>query len=265
MRQILAGQNIIIGLSDEVRLDMGKDMPTANDVFEYFTTNMAESIKDKNWAAGQQRMREVLEKPLRMLLADSTAPKDTNDYFSKNFDAIARVLPRGVKLPAKLEYSPNLFINNYKIGTNKHALHRLPESCLLAIGTGTSTRYVMISLEDASQLKKALAKEMPQPPKRLALYSLDAKLMVSSGNDADATFLEEIKKITPLAKLAAGKVKFSKTDIANLKASLDAQPNKKSYAANIRKMYESTLKYLPNSKSKYQNSPIQHLLTSYET
>ncbi|MBS0636642.1 MAG: DUF3638 domain-containing protein [Verrucomicrobia bacterium] len=394
MRKILAKQNIIIGLSDELH-----GIKTAADLFRYFTANMAEGMKEKNWIAAQHRMRETLEKPLRMLLADEALPNDLRErlfdkmqslviqkvqdepfeamcrsakeidaqeaidqqvarvlalyddiakdkklqvivnqkiqelypaegsarellegelkgcadindlpqkistrtadqgqeleaeteqeaeeeeevqvelktvsvkgtakavpykplaetlsqYATRSFSPISRLLPKGVRFD--LEYSPNLFINSYKIGTNNHALYRLPEYCLLATGT----RVVMVSLEDAARIKEAMREGKLKPPQALALYSQDAERLVSTSE----TFNPDIARAAVQAKLAAGKIAFSRKEIAMLKAEIDAQAKPKAYAATLRKMLESNIKYLERSREDYPRSLIQQLFASY--
>src|SRR5262249_27516469 len=43
-------------------------------LWRYFTANQAQAEQEKNWLAARQRMREVIERPIRMALIDTKLP-----------------------------------------------------------------------------------------------------------------------------------------------------------------------------------------------
>jgi hypothetical protein len=47
---------------------------TSDIIWRYFNVNQARAEQDKNWVAAQQKMREVVEKPLRQVLHNKTVP-----------------------------------------------------------------------------------------------------------------------------------------------------------------------------------------------
>lgn len=50
-------------------------------VLQYFTVNQAHREQQKNWLSAQQKMREVIEKPMRMFLADPDVDSNTRTTF----------------------------------------------------------------------------------------------------------------------------------------------------------------------------------------
>lgn len=56
----------------------------SKDIWRYFTVNEAKLEQEKNWIAGKQKMREVIEGPIRSLLADKNIDiKDRKTIFQK--------------------------------------------------------------------------------------------------------------------------------------------------------------------------------------
>ena len=49
---------------------------TSGVVWRYFSVNQARAEQSKNWEAAKQKMREVIEKPLRQVLSDSNIPME---------------------------------------------------------------------------------------------------------------------------------------------------------------------------------------------
>jgi hypothetical protein len=203
------------------------------------------------------RMKGVANKYLYKALADKAS-----QLFSRHFNPIKRILPRGLELwdSNRLEYSPNLFAGNETIGTNKHALQRLPECFLLAINTPKEKRYVLVSLEDASRIKKLM--HDVKEPNSLVLYSLDAKPRLYSGSEEPPKDVD-VLRMAVQAKLCMGKIAFSKEEIRTLNELISAQRNPKAYAKRLKSMLENTIQYLPRTKRAYPGSAIQQLLLSY--
>ncbi|MBA3815468.1 MAG: hypothetical protein H0X29_02920, partial [Parachlamydiaceae bacterium] len=54
-------------------------------VWRYFAVNQAHVEQEKNWLAGIQKMKEVIEKPIRMALIDPTLSKEEQDFLFEKF------------------------------------------------------------------------------------------------------------------------------------------------------------------------------------
>ena len=81
MRQVLQGQSVSIGMTEEVKEHIGYE-PTATNFWRYVAANQAKSHMDKNWAATLHRMKETVEKPLRNVLIDpSLSIEDRKELF----------------------------------------------------------------------------------------------------------------------------------------------------------------------------------------
>ncbi len=190
---------------------------------------------------------ELPEVRVRGVAPVATYKKD----FLNRLMPIASILPKGIRLP-NLSFSPNLFPGAHTIGTNNHALNRLPECFLLETKPG---QFVMISLKDAEELKK-------QDPIPYTIYSLDAKPSVYA-TETPPQASDALKRAAVQAKLCMGKVGFSKDEIKTLQTIISEQKDPKAYAKNLQRLLEGNIRYLRRTREDYKGSAIQQMFLTY--
>ncbi|MBS0637698.1 MAG: DUF3638 domain-containing protein, partial [Verrucomicrobia bacterium] len=149
----------------------------------------------------------------------------------------------------RIEFSPNLFIDNAKPDSAAHARYHLPGRYIMVIEN--PKRYVLVSTQDAAHIQKAIY-GYPGTSK-ITLVSFDGKVVASKTNTPPD---DELKRIALQAKIVCGKAGYSKDEIEHIDELLDHDKKK---AQELQVFMEKMFSYLPHAAHTYSNS----LLRSY--
>ncbi len=192
------------------------------------------------------------------------------DLFGTAFNKLSVVLPLPtLSLPDKMriEYSPNLFIDNAKINTPQHAAYRIPGRYILVLknpGGCPEIRYVMVSTKDAQYIKQGILinEGILRKGSEVSLIDYDRNLIVSnmksplSINDSS-----ELKRICVQAKLCTGKTNFSKEDISIIEAMCEKSRVR---IEELHIFVRDTLRFMPAAAARFHGSTLQKFFLGYQ-
>lgn len=183
------------------------------------------------------------------------------EFFEKTFEPIQNFLPKDMTLlhMNQLFYSPNLFLDNARLGSSLAGTYQLPGRFLLAIRAPEKARsYLLVSHEDAARIKKGICSTKLAANQTLALFSLNGTLVATSNNKVPDDALHS--QMLMQAKLLTGKVNLSKEEMDAL-SKISSKP-----LASLAALFEDIIKYKPTCAKRYFGSPLEKLLhPQYQT
>lgn len=198
---------------------------------------------------------------------------DVNSFFDKkskqagHIGTIKGVLPKNLTLPFtdKIEFSHNFILKgNVQLDSEEHAKNRLGARYILALKEGATTRYILVSHQDAVKIKRGIlagsVKGTEAAPEAV-LLTLDGDTVVQSSKNAAASVKsEELAKALILSKFLTTKVNFSPSEASVFKNMVDNSANPLALRKTCREYYEKCLKYLEATNAQYNNSTLERVL-----
>jgi len=233
----------------------------------------------------QQQVQQQVEQDMEEVV--SGAPLETVSYqplvglrpgdanfctalFTHSFQTVSHRLDAEV-LPildqsSTLEYSPNLFLRSAPLTDPQQKFYHLPGRFLMIIQGPTKFRYVLVSHEDAENIKKGLLSaksEHLHPPQSISLVSLDGKMTAKYPLETQCDIAAHAKVILQ-AKILTGAIRFSNEEVdaieQMLRASASNEHPLKQRAEDFTNFYCSLIKNLSETKKRYAAHPLRRRL-----
>lgn len=173
------------------------------------------------------------------------------NFFSAKLPPLQPLLPRTVRMKYmdQLYFSPNLFLDQGKLGSDNQGLYQLPGRFLLAISEPNKpTKYMLASHEDAALIKEGIYNSPVKPPRMLALFSFDGEVVASTNGDLVQERLQtrEHREVLVQAKILTGRI-----DISDVEAKLIQNLYTAEEAKSVKGLIENILQYKPAAGKRY--------------
>ena len=253
------------------------DESSIPEVVEVSQTILGQEIEQESERESEEEIERELEVERETRLPDKKRYQDLvtcteksgyqlSEFFKAEFRPIAQVVPKklAVRHSERLFYSPNLFIDRAELGSKTHGTYHLPGRFLLAIDEpNRARRYLMVSHEDASRIKKGLHSQAISPPRQLALFTFDGQIVAASDLKLAKAITadDQHHQIVVQAKVLAGRANFTKTEVTCM---LSCLPDASS-AHTWRTLYENIIKYKPSCAKRYYGGNLEKMFSEFLT
>lgn len=269
------------------------NLDTVSSVIKYGGGSDEEEVEEETQVEQEQEQEQEKEKekelelesiesemvenvPYRFLFS---AEKVENGYSTKSFFTTSPTVPfedLSVKIPPdtarvskeRIEYSPNLFVNNDCFNSSPHALKYLPTRYFVALydETTCSTRWIAVSHQDASYIKMGIRDR--DSAQHAVLFSVNGQVVAKSDEKADTHFDKDVlQKVCVQLKLCDASSAFSPQEITCIRNTIESvdEQAREEYAGGLKKFYEGIVQYLPGARNAYHNTALQRLFNEYSS